>query len=227
MKKQNPIPLAEKFDQQPLLFQAPNGQEIRATFDEPEITSDAGLLLLMQHPDVQTEIKSLADCRTRSQHSYPELIAQRVFQILGGYEDGNDAQTMRHDPIMKLATGRRADGDPLASQPTICRLENRPTLRELLTIFYAQIDAFPRTYRKAPAALVLDIDPSAHLTYGDQQLTLYNHHVGDYCLMPFYVYEGQSGLPIATVIRPGNEKHARKTEKHATRKTCQARMARS
>lgn len=202
-------PLAEVC-QQPLLFQAPNRREVRVTFDEPEITSDAGLLLLMQLPEVSREISSLAAClpdtRKRCEHSYTELISQRVFQILGGYADGNDAESMRHDPLLKLASGRDADARPLASQPTISRFENRPTQKDLLRLFYTQIDAFARAFSpsgKCPPAIVLDIDPSAHLTYGDQQLTLYNHHVGDYCLMPFYVYEGQTGLPIASVIRPG------------------------
>lgn len=210
MKKQNPSPPGENISIQPLLFQAPNRKNVRAVFDEPEITSDAGLLLLMQHPSVAREIVAFADTlrdpRKRCEHSFCELISQRVFQILAGYEDANDCDIMRHDPLLKLAAGREADGDPLASQPTMTRFENGADIKDLLRLFYGQIDAFARAFRaevKQPAAIVLDVDPSAHLTYGDQQLSLYNHHVGDYCLMPFYVYEGQTGLPVASVVRPG------------------------
>lgn len=210
MKNKNLSPPEKNISTEALLFQAPNRKKLRVCFDEPEITSDAGLLLLMQHPSVAREIEAFAEClddpRTRHTHSTTELVAQRVFQILGGYEDANDCDSMRHDPLLKLAVGREADGEPLASQPTMSRFENAASTKDLLRLFHAQVDAFARAFQasvKKPAAIVLDVDPSAHLTYGDQQLTFYNHHVGDYCLMPFYVYEGQTGLPIASVVRPG------------------------
>lgn len=216
MKKKTLPPPEKEFATKELLFQGPNrqngrkGQKVRVVFDEPELTSDAGLLLLMQHPSVRREIETFAACledrRKRCAHSAAELVSQRVFQILAGYEDANDCNSMRHDPLFKLAAGGAANGAALASQPTMSRFENACGLRDLLRLFYAQIDAFARAFKtsvKSPAAIVLDVDPSAHLTYGDQQLSFYNHHVGDYCLMPFYVYEGQTGLPIATVVRPG------------------------
>ena len=177
------------------------------SFDQDELSCDGGLLLLMQDPSVQGAIRSMANClkdpRARCQHSLEEMIAQRVYQILAGYEDGNDCDTLRHEAIFKLATGRRADGAALASQPTISRLENLPSIKELLRIFYAQIDLFVSSYTNAPAAIVIDVDPTASLTYGQQQLQLFNAHVGAHCLMPFHVYEGQSGRPIATILRPG------------------------
>lgn len=192
---------------QPLLFQAPNRRELRVTFDEPRITSDAGLILLMQAPQTRDYITkfaaAIADPRSRATHRFDEMIAQRVFQILAGYEDGNDCNDLRDEPIFKLAAGRDAAAAPLASQPTISRFENQPGKRDLIRLFYCQLDAFIDSYRKSPDAIVLDIDPTACLTYGQQELQLYNTHIGDHCLMPFHVYEGQTGKPIATILRPG------------------------
>lgn len=161
----------------------------------------------MQDPTVKSAIGQMAGClkdpRARCQHSLEEMIAQRVYQIIAGYEDGNDCDALRDEAIFKLAAGREAGGSALASQPTISRLENLPGPKELLRIFYAQIDLFVSSYTKAPSAIVLDVDPTASRTYGQQELQLFNTYVGGYCLMPFHVYEGQSGKPIATILRPG------------------------
>ena len=192
---------------QPLLFQAPDGGEVRVCFDEPRLTSDAGLILLQQDTFVPRYLKALASCvkdpRKGASHGIDEMIAQRVYQILAGYEDGDDCDALRDEPVFKLAAGRKADGPPLASQPTMSRLENLPGPRDLVRLFYCQLDAFVASYNKAPEAVVLDIDPTAALTHGQQELQLYNTHVGDHCLMPFHVYEGQTGKPIATILRPG------------------------
>lgn len=202
--KETPPPQSEH---QSLLFQAPNGKDLRVTFDEPHLTSDAGLILLMQAPQTRAYITkfaaAIADPRSRATHRLDEMVAQRVFQILAGYEDGNDCDALRDEAIFKLAVGRNADDAPLASQPTISRFENLPDKRDLFRLFYCQLDAFIESYREAPDAIVLDVDPSACITYGQQEFQLYNSHIGDHCLMPFHVYEGQTGKPIATILRPG------------------------
>jgi hypothetical protein len=134
------------------------------------------------------------------------MFAQRTLQIVAGYEDVNDATSLRNDGLLQACVGRTPGEDAaLASQPTLCRLENTVTRRELLRMFYAQIDLFMDSYagEELPAMLVLDLDPSACLTYGQQELGFFNGHVGDYCVMPFHLYEGQSGKLIATVLRPG------------------------
>ena len=207
MKKPHGKTPRPDFQVQPLLFQAPNGKELRVTFDEPRLTSDAGLILLAQDPGVRSYIRKFAaaitDERVGATHGIDEMVAQRVFQILAGHEDGNDCDMLRDEPVFKLAAGRDADAPALASQPTISRLENLPGIRDLIRLFYCQIDAFICGYRKKPHAIVLDIDPTACLTHGQQELQLFNTHVGDHCLMPFHVYEGQSGKPVATVLRSG------------------------
>jgi len=83
------------------------------------------------------------------------------------------------------------------------RLENMVTVRDLLRMGYALVDQFIASYQSAPEVIVLDMDPTADITYGHQQLTFFNALEGEYCFMPFHVYEGISGKLITTVLRPG------------------------
>ena len=179
-------------------------------FDQPNLSSDGGLLVLASDPWAGHVLDTLAgvleETRRSPRHSLRELLAQRVLGIAGGYYDANDAQTLRHDGVMQAAVGRTpGEAATLASQPTLHRLENGVTKRELLKLFYAMIDLFLDSYtgEKVPPLLVLDLDPTACLTYGQQEFALFNTHVGGHCLMPFHLYEGQSGRLIATVLRPG------------------------
>lgn len=87
-------------------------------------------------------------------------MSQRVYQLVGGYEDANDSNTLRHDPIFKIACDRLpiAEQDLLASQPTITRLENHVSKREVSAMRSRMVDGFIKGYKAAPAEIVLDID---------------------------------------------------------------------
>lgn len=200
----------EEFNQSPEPLQGPIGQELFVHFDQPQLSSDAGLLLVASDPWTQQVIEKLSGCleenRRSPKHTLREMFAQRTLQIVAGYEDVNDTTVLRHDGLMQACVGRSpGEKSVLASQPTFSRLENAVTQRDLLRLFYAQIDLFMDSYagETIPQMLVLDLDPSACLTYGQQELRLFNGHVGDFCVMPFHLYEGQSGKLIATVLRPG------------------------
>jgi hypothetical protein len=193
-----------------LLFKGIPNKKIEADFNGGEVSSDAGLLFLRE---VETRIgliskmtDSLRDQRHPSyvKHQLLELFKQRVFQIACGYEDANDSNELRSDPIMKIACERLPDDDPaLASQPTISRFENSLSRTDLYRIAEAFVDVFIQSYSKPPEGIILDIDDTDDLTHGHQQLTLYNAYHGDYCYMPIHIYEGRSGKLIATVLRPG------------------------
>ena len=200
----------QEFNQPPEPLQGPIGPKLLVHFDQPPLSSDAGLLLVASAPWTQRVLEKLAGCleekRRRPHHTLHAMFAQRTLQIVAGYEDVNDAPTLRHDALLQACVGRTPGEEAvLASQPTLCRLENRVTTRELLKLFYAQMDLFLDSYagEELPSMLVLDLDPSACLTYGQQELGFFNGHVGDYCVMPFHLYEGQSGKLIATVLRAG------------------------
>lgn len=197
-------------------LQAPGGQRLLLEWDQPQLSSDSGLLVLASDPWTQRVLdrlaKALEETRRKPQHTLAELVAQRVLGIAAGYYDANDATALRHDGVFQAALGRSPGATAaLASQPTLCRLENGVSRRELLRLFYAMIDLFMDSYEgeTVPSMLVLDLDPTACLTYGAQQMSLFNTHVGGHCLMPFHLYEGQSGRLIATVLRPGKTPTAR------------------
>ena len=192
-------------------FQAINGKRLLFCFDEPELTGEAGLLALAEFEKGLGLFDKLAGClrdrRKGSLHGCRDLVAQRAMQIAAGDGDAAGCSRLRADPAIKLAVGSEAD---LASQPTMSRLENRARPRELLRMAYALGELFLDSFEgKAPEMIVIDMDPTAHLVYGQQQLSLFSSHVGDSCLMPFHVYDGVTGRLICAALRPGKVPTAR------------------
>ena len=193
-----------------LLFKGISNKKIQADFEGGEISSDAGVLFLREVENQIGLISKITDClRDRRhpgyvKHQFCELLKQRIFQIACGYEDGNDSNDLRSDPIMKIACERLPDDDPaLASQPTISRFENALSRTDLYRIAEVFVDVFIQSYSEPPEGIILDIDDTDDLTHGRQQLTLFNAYHGDYCYMPIHIYEGKSGKLITTVLRPG------------------------
>ena len=185
------------------------GRKITAVFDEPLVSSDGGLMLLREVLIETGIIRSLAnalhDPRHPSYVDHPleEMLTQRVTQICCGYEDANDCDSLRDDPLFKMTAGRFPEQTALASQPTMSRLENQVSVKELLRIAYALIDQFIASFDLAPEAIVLDLDPTADTVHGTQQLALFNAFEDEYCFMPFHLYDGLSGKLITTVLRSG------------------------
>lgn len=184
-------------------------RKITAVFDEPLVSSDGGLLLireaLLETGLIRSLAQALYDPRHPSyiDHTVEEMLTQRVAQICCGYEDADDCDALRDDPLFKLTAGRLPEEDALASQPTMSRLENRVTVKELLRMGYALIDQFIASFDEPPAAIVLDLDPSADHVHGNQQLALFNAFEDEYCFMPFHLYDGLTGKLITTLLRPG------------------------
>jgi hypothetical protein len=186
-----------------------NGKNLLATFSEPCVTSDAGVLLLRQ-VELETRLLQqmaplLRDPRRQShvQHTMLELLTQRVFQICCGYEDCNDGDTLKSDPAFMIAAERDPLESQLASQPTLSRLENSISRKDLVRIARLFVDHFLSSFDAPPPMIVLDMDPTADTVYGEQQLRFFNAFEDEYCFMPFHVYEGLSGKLITTVLRPG------------------------
>ena len=187
-----------------------NSKKVSYTCDKPMMSSDGGLLLLREFTASSTLISSVAasidDHRNQSyvEHSLHEIISQRVGQISCGYIDSNDCDTFKADPLLKMFAGKDPlDAGDLCSQPTMSRLENSVNRKDLYRIGKAIFNDFIDSYDSEPQAIVIDMDPTTHITYGDQQMTLFNGHVDDYCLMPFHVYDGLTGKLITATVRPG------------------------
>ena len=127
-----------------------------------------------------------------------------MFAIAAGYADADDCDALRTDPIFKLATGRSPKtGEPLCSQPTMSRLENRVSWRTLVRLQAALIDRFCASWTKVPARIVLDIDDTWDAAHGGQQLSLFNAHYDGYGFLPMHIYEATSGKLVAAVFRAG------------------------
>jgi len=193
---------------QRLLFQDVGGKKIEADFLGGEVTSDAGLLLFREvdrklrlTERVAPLLRERRDVRD-TDHSMLDLLRQRVFQIVAGYEDTDDADALRNDPALKMACERTPDGPALASQPTFSRFENTVTGSDLYRFSAVLLEVFIDSYRKPPEALILDIDDTADETHGHQQLSLFNGYYDSFCYQPIHIYEG-TGRLITTVLRPG------------------------
>lgn len=190
------------------------GRDWFVDFDEPELTSDAGIAAVAGSGVGNSLIPALSNCiddqRVGVIHSIEQLLGQRVYQIISGAFDANDCNYLRDDIVFRAAAGRDLDDGPLASQPTMSRLEGRVRPRELLAMAHAIFDHYLQSFgSEVPEAVCIDMDPSAHLIYGQQQLGLFNTHVGDHCLMPFYIFDGQSGKIMTAALRPGKTPTAR------------------
>jgi len=199
-----------EYTNQLMLFKELSDKKVQADFNGGQITSDAGVLLLRETESKLGLCKRMAlalrDRRHASyvQHVLSQLLTQRVFQIICGYEDANDCNELRLDPLFKLGCEiLPGSTDLLASQPTMSRFENAPSYTDLYRMGCGLVDAFCDSYTKPPEAIVLDIDDTDDPTYGDQQLSLFNAHYDTWCYQPLHVFEGSSGKLISSILRPG------------------------
>ena len=193
-----------------LSFASISGRKVEADFDGGTTTSDAGALLLRQAESnigiIDRVVAAMSDRRHPSyvDHTYTDLIRQRVFQIACGYEDANDSNDLRSDPGFKAACGRLPlSGADLASQPTMSRLENSVSRTDLYRIGLALLEGFIESYDQPPKKIILDIDDTDDITHGAQQLSLFNAYHDEYCYLPVHLYEGTTGKLITTILRPG------------------------
>jgi hypothetical protein len=183
------------------------GKPIVARFDAAHISSDGGLLALReveQRPGIAQRLAAcIGDPRApeRIMHGLDEIIRFRMLMIAAGYEDGNDADALRGDPMFKLAMERLPEHADLCSQSTISRTENRPDARALLRIGRAMVDHYCHSFRHVPRRIVLDIDDTFDAVHGGQQLRLFNAHHDEYGFQPIVVFDAE-GRMIAAVLRP-------------------------
>jgi len=196
----------DKHTNQMMLFKEFFGKKVAVDFNGGEVSSDAGLLFLRETQSqigiINRVANAIDDHRHPSyvKHQIVHLLSQRVYQIAAGYEDANDCDTLKHDPILKITC---ESDDSLASQPTMCRFENAPGRSTLYRIGAALVDAFVDSYHKPPESIILDLDDTDDPTHGSQQLSLFNAYHDCYCYMPLHIYEGKSGRLITTILRPG------------------------
>jgi hypothetical protein len=214
------------------LFQAHGPREVTAEFDGGWITSDGGGLLLREVEARLGIVRSFVHCFTDHrdpdyiEFSVAELLTQRVMGLALGYEDLNDHDRLRHDPLLALLVGRtdltgadrrdeRDRGKPLAGKSTLNRLELTPAgadadsrykkiVAHLGSLQDALVDVFIRLRAKqgVPQELVLDFDATDDRLHGRQLGRFFHAYYGDYCYLPLYVFCGD--WPLAAILRPSD-----------------------
>lgn len=174
------------------------------------LTSDGGLPWLAEADGALGLTDRLAaatpDRRHHCHHALRAVLAQRIFQIASGYEDQNDATTLRHDPLLKQVCGvLPVSGAALASQPTLSRLDNAFGPKDCYRLAGAlgQVYLQERERTGIPRHIVLDLDGTDDPTHGQQEGTAYHGYYGQYQYHPLLVFDGQTGHLITAVLRPG------------------------
>jgi len=193
-------------------------QSIRADFSGGQITSDAGLLPLRafdeRHQLSYDWAALLRDGRQedRVRHDSRALLRQRLYQIVAGYEDANDADRLRHDPLLQIVADEKL-GDALGSQPTLSRWENSTCARDLVHLSDTWCQQFIRLCGdqiRQRGEILLDLDSTDDPTYGQQQLSFFNGAYGQHMYHPMLIFERHTGCLLAARLRPGNaSSHAR------------------
>jgi hypothetical protein len=196
--------IAESFD-----FGIVEGRPVEAGFDGGLVTSDAGALLLGATDRAIGVVDRFAACfhdercAELIEHEVTTLVGQRVFAIALGYEDLNDHDELRHDPMMAILAGklaaRREDCAPVAGKSTLNRLElsklaptryhkishNPVAIRNLL------VDLFLEAHKRAPRQIILDVDATDDPLHGEQEGRFFHGYYDCYCYLPLYVFCGR------------------------------------
>lgn len=211
-------------------FQNNFNREVIGCFDGGSITSDGGGLLLREAEKASGVIELFATCFSdyRNQdyieHSIYELVGQRIYGICLGYEDLNDHDRLRVDPMLAALVGKedlsgehrlrdRDKGKALAGKSTLNRLELTPAnangkSRYHKIVYHPEkienifVDIFLNAHSKAPKSIIIDLDATDDLIHGNQEGSFFHGYYGNYCYLPLYIFCGD--FLLAAKLRPSN-----------------------
>jgi hypothetical protein len=189
-------------------FEGVGGREIVARFDGGTISSDGGALLLRQTEKRLNVLPRLAACfldgrsPERIEHSVAEMLAQRIYGLALGYEDVNDHEQLRSDPLFGVLAGREELDRPLAGKSTLNRMElgaGAGDRYKKITFWKESIDElltqlFIEAHDQPPAELVLDVDTTDLPLHGKQEGRFFHGYYDEYCYLPLYVFCGEQVL---------------------------------
>lgn len=188
-------------------FLGPRPLDIEVSNDP--LSSDAGLLPIRhfdQHIRLTEQVaNALHDRRdpTLTRQSLLSMVRQRIFGILADYEDQNDHDTLRFDPVFKLIADRLPDGPDLASQPTLSRFENAVTIADLWRLRDVLVDLFIQSFDAAPGHLTLDLDAFDDPTHGQQQLTFFHGYYEQHQYLPLVFTCAENDMVLLVGLRHG------------------------
>jgi len=179
-------------------------KSIHLDFSGSAISSDGSLILLekieRKHKLLKKFSKILPDLRNQKYITYTreDQLKQRVYMVMLGYEDVNDQNHLKYDPLFKDVL----QGD-LASQPTISRFENSLDKRSIFEISNAWVDHYVSSL-SGRKSIIIDVDATDDPTHGCQQLSMFNGYYGQFMLNELFFHDGRTGQIILPVLRPGN-----------------------
>ena len=206
---------------QSVLFDELANRPITVSFDQPDASSDGGLLLLKACDERLGLTAKMGECirderqQEKISHSVADLLRQRVFSLAAGYEDCNDATRLAKDPMQRMVLDRDpVTGATLASQPTLSRFENQLDGRSLVRMGHALADTViehhARRLNGRARRVTIDLDPTDDPVYGGQQLSFFNGYYGQWCYLPvacFLQFDDEVDQYLYSVIlRPGDVK---------------------
>ena len=177
----------------------------QAAFDGGDIVSDGGVVLLKQLDEriglTRAAAQALGDERRSASvaHSLRSMLAQRIYALCLGWSDVCDHNVLRNDLVMQTAVGR---AEPLASGPTLSRLETGATPAHAAALHEVLMQQFIASHAKPPKELVLDVDATHVPLHGEQERGHFHAYYDNYCYLPLYVFAGQDML--ACVLRPSD-----------------------
>jgi hypothetical protein len=191
-----------------------------ADFQGGTMTSDAGALLLRQVDRRLGLLRRLGACFTDfrspwlTQHGVEPMLAQRVYGLALGYEDLNDHDQLRRDPLMNVLAGKKDPDRPLASKSTLCRLERTPASGaerdrykkihyDAQAIDQLLLDVFMEAHSEAPNQVVLDLDVTDTPLHGRQEGRFFHGFYDEYCYLPLYIFCGDQLLGVR--LREANQ----------------------
>jgi hypothetical protein len=190
-------------------FQAHFGRQVVARFDGGTITTDSGGLLLRETDRRLNLLPRLAECFLDArnpvfvEHSVEQLVSQRVYGLALGYEDLNDHEQLRQDPLMRVLAGKAdVEESPLAGKSTLNRLElsdGTPSRYKKITFWKSGIDellvkVFLESHTSAPEEIVLDVDATDFPLHGQQEGRFFHGYYDCYCYLPLYIFCGEQLL---------------------------------
>ncbi len=188
--------------QQSFGFEEHFSREIRGRFDGGQQTSDGGGLLLRETDRRLNLLPRFAACFVdgrdpeRIEHTVEEMTSQRVYGMALGYEDLNDHEQLRYDPLLALMAGRKNPEEVLAGKSTLNRMElaTKETSRYKKIVFNEDamdrlmVDIFLESYSRAPSQIVLDLDSTDFAIHGRQEGRFYHGFYDHYCYLPLYIF---------------------------------------
>jgi hypothetical protein len=200
MSVPTPWPQVLDFFGTPLVIESSPGQ----------LSSEAGLLPVRQFDERIGFTRAFADALDDprdpdlTEHTFLEMVRSRVYGILAGYEDQNDHDTLRADPVFKLLADRSPDEDDLASQPTLSRFENAISIKSLKRLRDVFIDQFIASFDTPPRHLTFDLDAVDDPAHGHQQLTFWHGHYDQNQYLPLVITCAENDQFVMLSLRPGN-----------------------